>query len=254
MGVGSMRNRTNLLFWCLACIAFVNAGCTTAPKQADEVEKPRPVLVHWHDLANTDVPYIRDGYAMISPTKKGTLFPCSLAVARVTGLDGNIRSDRSIAKLAMTPANELIDWTQEFDDLWEISEVFPLSYPLAMRGRAVRIDELLERARDGGASLCLVYQVIDFGETFTEVRGAVFDTHTGLTLSALQAEAHGEPVVEDELPPPYPGRVETDRRHVDPHFMAQDSFGGFVRESVLELIARDSGQTPPARARLTAGH
>lgn len=254
MGVGSTRNRPNSLVWCLTCIAFVNAGCATGPKQADEVEQPIPVLVHWHDLANTDVPHIRDGYVIISPTKKGALFPCSLAVARVAGLDGNVRNGRSVARLAMTPANELIGWTHMLDDVWEISEVFPLSYPLAMRGRAIRIDELLDRARDGGASLCIVYQVVDFGDTFTEVRGAVFDTRSGLTLSAVQAEAHGKPLVEDELPPPYPGRIETDRRHVDPHFVAQDSFGALVRECVLELIARDSGQLPSARAELTANH
>lgn len=254
MRVGSTPNYADLMFWCLICIMFANTGCATTPKQADEVEPPKPVLVHWHDLANTDVPYIRNNYVTISLTKKGSLFPCSLAVARVTGLDGNVRNGRSVAKLAMTPPNELIGWTYMFDDMWEISEVFPLSYPLAMRGRAVRIDELLERARDGGASLCIVYQVIDFGDTFTEVRGAVYDTLSGHTLSAIQAEAHGKPPVDDELPPPYPGRVETDRRHVDPHFIAQDRFRGYARESVLDLVARDSGQTPPARARLTAGH
>lgn len=254
MGVGSARNRPGLMFACLTCVALANTGCAITPKQADEVEKPTPVLVQWQDLANTDVPRIRDNYVTLSPTKPGSLFPCSVAVVRVAGLDKNIRHDRSVAKLAMTPANELIGWTHLLDDMWEISEVFPLSYPLAMRGRAVRIDELLERARDGGASLCIVYQVNDFGDTFTEVRGAVYDTLSGHTLSAVQAEAHGKPLVEGELPPPCPGRVETDRRHVDPHFVAQASFRGYVRQSLLELVARDSGQTPPPRAKLTADH
>ena len=255
MSVVGLRNRQDVMWWCLTSVTVAISGCAATHKQADEVEQPKPVLVHWYDLANTDVPYIRDSYVTISPTKAGSLFPCSLAVVRVTGRDRGSRYGRSVAKLAMTPPNELIGWTHMFDDTWEISEVFPLSYPLAVRGRAVLIGELLERAGDGGASLCIVYQIFDHGETFTEVRGAVYDTRSGHTLSAVQAEAWGVvPPVDDELPPPYPGRIETDYRHLDPHFIAQDSFRGFVRECVLELVARDSGQWPPGRAKLTADH
>lgn len=177
---------------------------------------------------------VRNGYVALVPADLIDALPCSLAVARVAD-DGDDDTNDNPGSLAMAPANELVAWLELFADAWSISEVVPVTYPI-YQNRSLTTGALLEQAAELGAGLCLIYHESIYPDIATEIRGTIFDVQSGGALARIHADAAALPEGV-EIPPPA-DRIEIDRRHVDPVFVARACFRESVRECVMEWVTR----------------
>lgn len=232
-----------------AVLALLSTGCTHTPK------KPIVVTVDPHPwLGPTDRPVsdVANGYRIIVPRDAtSAMFPCSLAVARVVFDDEGVTDGLPEAMLAMRPIGELMDWMELFDDIWSISEVFPITYPRDPN-RVVDPFDLVDRAGEFGARLCFVYRLRYQGEVTAEIWGVLYDTDSARVIAAVHSDVCVTPYDDPELEPPLPAdRVIGDRRHIDARFIAENQFRESLRSCVLDLIDREQGPTieiPPATA------
>lgn len=237
----------NLAAGCVAIFAVV--GCAhTATETRVEVT---PKLLRWSGLAQTPVAGVFNNYAHVVPPSTVDVFPCSLAVVRVAAADNPTGSAAPPVVLAMSPPNEFIDWVELFDDTWLISEVFLITYPRYSE-RAVWPNELIEQAREAGAGLCLIYRETVYGASAAEIRGVFYDVRRGTLVATVHAHATAPPSDQVEPAPP-PDRVEGDRRHIDPRFVAHDSFRELVRACVLQWVAEHKGPSKRSTAVELAG-
>lgn len=190
---------------------------------ANEQQNPRPIR-------------------LASGTTEG-LFPASIAIARVVGVGGT--DEKSVVvQLAEQPSKEFVDWMELFDDYWQISDVMPLDYP-GLRTHTGRAADFVVRAADVGADLCLVY-TIDLFNPECEIRGALYTTFDGRLLATVKSDAEVDlPIDEDDYPAPPEGRTKSDWRHIDPYFIALDSFRENLRQCVRSLIERDKPVNAP---------
>lgn len=227
----------------IGLVLAVCAGCNDRHKvqlTLEQVVLPPSAGVK---IRGNGVPHgARNSFTTVSSGKTKSLFPASLAVARVEG-------DGAASNLAMAPLGDLMNWMSLWDDTWLVSEVVPITYPVRPK-RFVTTGELLAAARDRHAGLCLIYTVATgeaAGIAVAEVRGELYDARNEKLLATLHADAGVLPIGEDELAPlPPPGRADVDRRHVDPWFIANDRFAELARDCVLELIERDDRPLAPA--------
>ncbi len=191
-----------------------------------------------------------NGYIMLTSNGSEGMFPCSLAVARVDTPAYLPSGFIPAPRLAMNPANEMFDWTDLFDDVWSISEVFPVTYP-TRKDRQVSPQTLVEYSRSDQAGLCLIYEIVSTRAddvTIVDVHGTLYDARNGAMLIEAHADARVRDITEDQLPPPQPpDRVAVDKRHIDPWFIAQERFRELVRQSILDLVAQDKKILAPRR-------
>lgn len=232
-----------------AVLLFGAAGCRQRQKEEvtlEDIVPPARTVVE--STAPKNGQALRNSYVTLVAQQTKGLFPCALAVARVTPVAAGVVEPDVEFNLNMDPLNELVDWMSLFDDTWLISEVFPVTYPIR-KDRRIALLEIVEYAHQDDARLCLIYSV-SRSETSqgssSEVQGMLYDTETGMMLARTQADQFVLALTEDQLPPPPPpDRVETDHRHFDPVFIAQDRFRELLRRCVLELIAQDQRVVVP---------
>ena len=213
------------------------AGCANTEREAGLIMEPPPVPAGWEGLARADVPDIQNDYVELEPDLAAGALPCALAVARVDATGDPCSEDEASIILAMAPPNELAHWMGLFDDVRFISEIVPVTYP-NYPDREVKPDVLLRRAGKLGAGLCLIYRETVYPQVSADVRGAIYEVGAGRMLAVLHADAVAPPQDEEDLPPPPADRVDIDRRHVDPLFVARDCFRSLVRDCVLDWVAK----------------
>jgi hypothetical protein len=223
--------------------ATVLAGCVQPERATDSLFEKRWPQVSWSQISGTQVEGVRNAYMMMAPGGSVGLFPCSLAVARVTWPADLGSNGSGFVVPAMNPPNEFIDLMELFDDVWEVSEAFPVTQPGQMP-RYVEPADLVARARRVGASLCLVYGPSDNDESDTEIRGALYDTRDGALIAAIHARARVD--LTAVVPPPR-GRHENDLRHIDSRVLAHERFSQLLSDCVADLIDHDRslGRQPP---------
>ncbi|MCH7526760.1 MAG: hypothetical protein IID39_04930 [Planctomycetes bacterium] len=216
-------------------------GCAHTEKEP--TFQQRWPSVGWSLVSKTDFLGLHNDYVLLTSTGTVGLFPCSLAVARITKPVETGSNRAAVVELAMTPANEMIDWMKLFDDCWLISNTFPVTYP-DLEAPEVETEQLVERARLVGAGLCLIYGVSEDDSSETEIYGALYDTRDGKLIAAAHAQVRLDGSTDTEAPP---GRHENDLRHIDPRVIVQERFRRLVADCVSGLISDDYplAQRPP---------
>jgi hypothetical protein len=227
---------------------FVSAGCSNKNKPivplAQIVLPPTPSTMVGPELNAR----VTNEFATLVSGPTENMFPASIGLIRVAPTDtGELALDGS-APLAMKPLNQLLDLVSLFDDVWQVSELFPVTYP-TRTDRRLPAAELVRYARSDGARLCLIYSVARYEWTDSstvEVHGALYDAATGTLISRMHANSRVIALSDDVRPPVQPeDRVELDLRHIDPWYIAQDRFREHVRDCVLRLIERDQKTYDP---------
>ncbi len=216
-------------------------GC--AHPEKEPTFQQRWSSVGWSLVSKTGFQDLQNDYVLLTSTGTVGLFPCSLAVARITQPLETGSNRAVVVELAMTPANEMIDWMKLFDDCWLISNTFPVTYP-DLETPEVETEQLVERARQVGAGLCLIYGVSDHDSSETEIYGVLYDTRDGKLVAAAHAQVRLDGSTDAEAPP---GRHENDLRHIDPRVVAHERFRRLVADCVSGLISDDHplAQRPP---------
>ncbi len=165
------------------------------------------------------------------------LFPASIVIARLVH-SGVTEDDTGIVQLAKQPTKEFVDWMELFDDYWQIADVMPLAYP-GSRLHTGRASDFVIRAGDIGGDLCLIY-TIDLNNPQCEIRGSLYSAFDGRLLATITSESEVNlPLDEEDYPPSPDGRIETDWRHIDPYFIALESFRENFRRCIRSLIEQD---------------
>ncbi len=215
-------------------------------------EKPKPVVLDhgptlgdWPQFLEAKATSVKNAYVMVGTGATDGMFPCSIAVARIGKPWPVIAEENSALALLSPDSTEMIGWMELFDDTWVVSEVFPVSYP----GIAIRAgfpDSLIDHARDGGARICVMYSVNQTSKHHAEASAIVYDAKESKVLGSVHADSHVMlPEIEQDYPPPPPGRVPTDYRHLDPKFIAMKQLRKQTRACILDLIVKDKPRVAP---------
>ncbi len=248
----------------ILCVAAmtVMAGCRNPDKNKERLrladvvlpEQSGPIRVHGA-LAHRP----RNEYTLLVSDRTEGLFPGTIAVARIAPHWTPTHTLVPASSLEMKPLNQFIDWCDMFDDIWPVAGVFPLTYP-NRPNRQVTEQMLVDAAREQGAGMCLIYHIggeCDQNGCSAVMRGQLYDVRDGRLLAEAHADARVKAIFEDQLPPPPPtDRIDIDKRHLDPWFIAHERFRQKLRECVLELIAQDKPiEAPiPSRRQTVSGY
>ncbi len=236
----------NAALWTLA-----SSGCHQRHKEQLALEQVvLPANAGFSTVPDGATAARKNSYVTLVSGRTDGMFPRSLGVARVATPEYSPAEFDSTPHLAMEPVNELSGWMSLFDDIWAVSEVFPITYPTRV-DRRTSAETLVEYARSDGAGLCLIYEITTSREgdlSVVDVQGSLYDAESGAQLIEAHADARVRDQTEDQLPPPPPAdRIDIDERHIDPLFIAQRRFRELMRDAVLELIARDRKTVAPPR-------
>lgn len=211
-----------------ACLAL--AGCAS---KKDEVWIPPP-QVHWEDVSDVAVPPVRDEYVILESKSSEGRFPCSIAVSRIAiELDDKTGQRRRIVPI--TPHNEFLIWNSAFDDLWPVSEVFPIAQR-ALGGASVKSSLVVDVAHAFHARMSLIYGFNVVTPTQCEMLGVVHEAAGGKPIAVIHAGAVSIPRPEDDKP----AKHNIDAWEYDARALVRTKFERLMVSCMRELIARDT--------------
>ena len=217
-----------VLITLVVCAALVVPGC--ASKHVDEeVWIPDP-KVHWHEIAACPVTEVHNEYVITlrEPTKG--LFPASLGVTRLAAEPMPDLPDAKKLHLSADPRNEFLVWNCAFDDLFALSESFPISQ-CDLGGYEATPEQILAALHALHAGLGLVYAVNEISEQEAEMIGVLYDARTPSLVACVHASART--IVPEE------GEEDPEPWRNDCRALVRAKFTRLVHACVRDLIARD---------------
>lgn len=223
----------------IAALVLIGGGCGKKNKMAFVATWP---TVQWNDIARSGGAD-DGGYHVTVGQRTIGLFPSSLAVARVRAVDDMVTVDPTThLELDLTPEVDFLAWNRVFDDIRDISEVFPLSYA-AMDGAPISVDAILDGASAQRAGLCLIYTQVLETVRDAQLRGALYDVKQRRQLAVIHSVAHVlDPIALDDEDE-YEAQA-SQRESRDPRLVATRQFEQYMRDLLLELRANDDSQAP----------
>jgi len=185
----------------------------------------------------------REGYRVTIAQRTSGLFPAALAVARVRAVGEASSTGGGRLELDLTPAVDFLAWNTVFDDLRDISEVYPIAY-LAMDGAPVSVDTIIEAADSQRAGLCLIYTQVLESIQDAQLRGALYDVAGRRQLATIHTSAHIEhPIALDKQDDA--ADLSADEREArDPRLVATRRFENQMRALLLKLRDNDDPAAP----------
>ncbi len=222
------------LFGCVV-LAVCMAGCQ---QNKEPVVLLRPSL-EWHEVGAEGLPAEESGIVNLSPAGTDGVFPASIAVVRLTVVDGVLDGGR-MTVLDMEPANDMLPWNSLFDNLRYVADAFPLN-DRDLNGANPAPAQLCRAAHDLSANLCLVYAASDPSVWQSRIRGVIYDTRTQTALAAIQANADGSDPEFVEHPAEL---ADDDMSHCDARVLASRRFEQLVYDCVRDLQRADRVVAP----------
>lgn len=223
----------------MVALVIAGGGCGKKKPMAFVATWP---TVQWNDIARsggTD----NSGYNFTLGQRTTGLFPSALAVARVRAVDDMVTVDPATRlELDLTPEVDFLAWNRVFDDIRDISEVFPLSYA-AMDGAPISVDAILTGAAAQRAGLCLIYAQVLESVYDARFRGVLYDVKQRRQLAVIHSAAHVQDPIALDDEDDYESRA-SERESRDPRLVATRQFEQFMRELLLNLRANDDSQAP----------
>jgi hypothetical protein len=221
-------------------IAAASAGCE---KKGGFDFLPTSPAVEWKAISKASNGAAHDGYRVLVTGKTQGVFPVSMGVARVRGIEQDAETARiQTLELDVTPQVDFLSWNSVLDDLRFVSEVFPLN-PKAMDGAPVSVETILDAARALKARTCLIYAEVHDSVYESQVRGALYEVATGRQLASVHALAHVDnPIALDDEDDYEDLAAEREAR--DPRLVALRQFEQHFRDCLLYLSANDEQLEP----------
>lgn len=204
---------------------------------------PTSPVVEWKAISTTPNGTADDGYRVLISGKTQGVFPVSLGVARVRGVEREVGVSRvEHLELDVKPPVDFLAWNSVFDDLRFVSEVFPLN-PKAMDGAPASVATILDAAKALKARACLIYSEAHDSVYESQVRGALYEVATGRQLAAIHSTAHVDhPIALDDKDDYEDLAAEREAR--DPRLVALRRFEQHLRDCLLQLNANDEPAEP----------
>lgn len=223
----------------LVTLMLTISGCGKKKRMAFVATWP---TVQWNDIAQsggTD----NGGYRITIGQRTSGLFPSSIGVARVRAVDDMVTAAPDARlELDLTPEVDFLAWNRLFDDIRDISEVFPLSYD-AMDGAPISVEAILTGAASQRAGLCLIYTQILETVHDARLRGVLYDVKQRRQLAVIHSTAHViDPIALDDEDDYEELACEREAR--DPRLVATRQFEQYMRALLLELRANDDSLAP----------
>ncbi len=217
-----------LLLLVIACLS--PPGC--APKTV-EVWAP-PLQVRWDDVTSATITPAGDQYAILESNASEGRFPCSIAVSRIA-IEADEEAGQRRRVVPVTPHNEFLIWNSSFDDLWLISEVFPIAQR-ALGGAAVEARLIVDAAYTFDARMSLIYGFNVVSPTRCEMLGVLHESSTGAPIAAIHASAESIPRLEKDKP----AKHNLDAWEHEARALVRAKFEKLMIDCMRELIARDT--------------
>ena len=213
-------------------VALGTTVCGCAPKPVDIWRQP--AQVRWDDVAGMNVPPVYDGYAVLDQQKSQGRFPCAVAVSRVA-IAWDQHTGQRQRMVPVTPHNEFLIWNSAFDDLWQISEVFPIAQR-ALGGAPVEPKLLVDVAHKFHGQLSLIYGFNVVSPQRTEMLGVLHESASGEPVAVIHASA------ESVIRPDKQAKVKNnlDAWRYDARALTRARFETLMVDCMRELIARDT--------------
>lgn len=227
-----------VVFSGLTLLAF---GCQKKERMAFVATWP---TVEWKSIARGGGAD-RDGFQINMNQRTTGLFPASLAVARVRAVDDLASPTANVRLMLNTdPQVDFLSWNTVFDDLREISEVYPIAH-MSMDGAAVSIDSVLNAAEAQRAGLCLIYTQVLESVQDARLRGVLYAVNSRQQLATIHAFAHIQhPIALDDEDDYELEAAEREAR--DPLLVATRQFERYMRDLLMKLRANNDPQSPEA--------
>lgn len=209
--------------------ASLTAGCA-----AKRVEFQLPVYgrTFWRHITTEPAPRVEDQYRIVVDEPTEGLFPANLGVTRVSVelLAEQVGMERPV--LLTDPRNEFLRWNAALDDLFAVSEVFPIS-EFDLGGGPVEPEQILAAFRALHARLGLVYAMNRMRDDRSEILAVLYDSVTTKPLAYFHASAKSiePPEVNDKEP--------RNLRKTDSEALVRIKFEQMVHSCVRALILHD---------------
>lgn len=213
-------------------------GCTKRHYEARHI-------VMFEDLGSDRQEMDKAGYRIDAEEAATGGFPTALTVARVQVRDTACLPDERRLEFRSLTGKDGPPWLELAQDMPWIGKVFFLQ-PTDFPRDDIQARDVVKKAGDFGAGLCLVYAESDLLCGEVRVIGVLYATQTAQPVATITAiekpRQHGY-----EIDPPR-DQVKEDARGVTPRYRAIESFRLLVHDCVLELIERQG----PADTRISA--
>lgn len=215
-----------------ALVAAAGSAPGCAEKHIHVVQTHRG-MVFSHHISTESFEPIRNRYRIVVPEPTSGLFPTNLGVTRVAVevLDEIIGLERPV--LLTDPRNEFLQWNSALDNLFAISEVFPISQ-FDLGGERADPEQILAAFRALHARLGLIYAMNELSEVESEIIATLYDTTAGKPIAYFHAHAVS-------LDPPA-GRKKKSSRNLwetDSKALVRAKFEWYVHACIQELILQD---------------
>lgn len=221
-------------------IAATIAGCQ---KKGGFDFLPTSPTVEWKAISTASNGAVHDGYRVLVSGKTQGVFPVSIGVARVRGVQREVGAARvEQLELDVKPPVDFLVWNSVFDDLRFVSEAFPVN-PKAMDGAATSVQTILGAAKALKARACLIYSEVHDTVYESQVRGALYEVATGRQLASIHSVARVDnPIALDDKDDYEDLAAEREAR--DPRLVALGRFEQHLRDCLLYLHANDEPLDP----------
>lgn len=229
---GSATDRAMCAVAVLVAAAGLAPGC--AEKHVQVVNhQTNWGMVFSHHISTHSFEPIQNRYRIVVPQPTKGLFPTNLGVTRVAVeiLDEIIGLERPV--LLTDPRNEFLQWNSALDNLFAISEVFPISQ-FDLGGERAEPEQILAAFRALHARLCLIYAMNELSEVESEIIATLYNTTTGKPIAYFHARAVS-------VDPPAGRKDETSKNlwKTDSKALVRAKFESYVHACIQELILQD---------------
>jgi hypothetical protein len=216
-----------------ATIALLaSAAATGCAGKRVEFQQPVYGRSFWRHIATEPAPAVQDQFQIVADQPTQGLFPANLGVTRVAVelLDERIGLERRV--LLTDPRNEFLRWNSALDDLFAISEVFPIN-EFDLGGGPVEPDQIIAAFRALHARIGLVYAMNTIAENRSEIIAVLYDNDAARPIAYFHAQATSiEPPEVDETEP-------SDLWRTDSEALVRLEFERMVHSCVRKLILQD---------------
>ncbi len=249
---GVSRPETEFMMHRCVILAGLSLALLGCEKRKEPPFMPTTPVVPWRDLSGQQTEFPQDSFTLLLDEPTEGLFPTSLAVARLAGVQPAGADPRPAANhglvLSTAPAHELLKWNAAFDDIRLVSEVFPLSQ-MSLNGRPACVSTLMESAAAMTGRICLVYSITDLAPSESEIRGVLYRVSSQQPVAAVHARGVYYPPMEDDGSEDFRTDLEKLLEPRSARLVAEARFLSLTRDCLLAL--RDNDR--PARPEIEEG-
>ncbi len=213
-----------------AFVGLLQGGC--AKKEIQPWVAPPQTT--WSDVSTVSVAPLGTCYQLLSDQPTKGVFPATVSITRMAVKEHVTRNGptRRI-HLVRDPRNEFLQWNFALDDLFAVSEVFPVTQ-FDLGGAPADPEQVLSAMRALHAGIGIIYAVNELTEEETEMFATIYDLRNNLPIAVIRAQAKSTfPPEEDQKKEP------VDYWKHDARARVRRKFEKCLHTCIGQLILRD---------------